>query len=445
MTSLDLLLAAPKQERNPYVAYSYSYPHKSAYGPLTPAVALEPLWHQECREALFLYVHIPFCEMRCGFCNLFARAHADQAHVDAYLGTLARQARAAADLLGKFTMARFAVGGGTPTFLSPQQLDRLFDMFEREFGIDPHRIPNSVETSPKTATPDRLSILHSRGVERVSLGVQSFDDADTHALGRPQACAEVHRALERLRDFPFLNIDLIYGHPQQSAASWLRSVRAALAYEPDEIFLYPLYIRPNTGLGRKDKLHRADTQHTRQHYRDARDLLEANGYEQMSMRCFRSSRYRGESGAVYCCQRDAMLGLGCGARSYTAQCHYSTQFAVAGDKVQAILDDWIDQPTIAFREATWGIRLTEDERRRRFLIQSLLHRTGLDSLAFRQLFGKAVEAVFPELLEWLAEGLVEPEADRWRLTRRGFEFSDYLGPSLYSAAGRAALERFVQP
>ena len=444
MTMLDLLSPSSAQERDPYVAYSYSYPHKSAYGPLTAPVPLQPLWDSEPRDALFLYVHIPFCEMRCGFCNLFARAQADQDYVNAYLATLARQAGILADTLGEFTIARFALGGGTPTFLSPQQLDWLFDLVARNFRIDPHQIPCSVETSPKTATPDRLAILRARGIERVSLGVQSFEDAETHALGRPQALAEVHAVLERLRDFPILNIDLIYGQPQQSRASWLRSVRTALVYEPEEIFLYPLYVRPKTGLGRQRHLQRADSQQTRQLYRDARDFLEDSGYKQVSMRCFRLHRASQEDGPDYCCQRDGMVGLGCGARSYTAHCHYSTRFAVEAAGGQAILDDWIAQPTDDFGQATWGIRLSNDERRRRFVIQSLLHGAGLDALSFQRLFGEAVESVFPELLEWGEEGWVESGAGRWRLTRLGFEFSDYLGPALYSPAARAALERFVQ-
>src|SRR5436189_3360665 len=127
MSALTLLPAATDAERDPYVAYSYSYPHKSAYGPLDPPVALEPLWRAEQRDGLFLYAHIPFCEMRCGFCNLFARAQANDDLVNSYLSTLDRQARVMADCLGDFKVARFALGGGTPTFLQPHQLDRLLD------------------------------------------------------------------------------------------------------------------------------------------------------------------------------------------------------------------------------------------------------------------------------------------------------------------------------
>ena len=217
----------PAEERDPYLAYSYAYPHKSAYGPLCPPVPLQPVWQAERRDALFLYVHIPFCEMRCGFCNLFTRAQPGPDLIDSYLATLSRQARIMADMLGDFTVARFALGGGTPTFLSPHQLDLVFDRAERDFHVNAHGVPTSVETSPKTATADRLAILLGRGVQRASIGVQSFDPGETHAIGRPQLSAEVHAALERLQAFPILNIDLIYGQPSQTMPGWLGSIRTA--------------------------------------------------------------------------------------------------------------------------------------------------------------------------------------------------------------------------
>ena len=101
MTALDELLA-----RSRYESYVYAYPHKTAYRALDPPVALAPLWAGEDRRALFLYVHVPFCEMRCGFCNLFTRPVPDAPLVDAYLDALARQARSSATGSGS---GRYAV------------------------------------------------------------------------------------------------------------------------------------------------------------------------------------------------------------------------------------------------------------------------------------------------------------------------------------------------
>jgi oxygen-independent coproporphyrinogen-3 oxidase len=435
-------------QRQPYLAYSYSYPHKSAYGPLDPPVPLEPVWQAERRDSLFLYLHIPFCEMRCGFCNLFTLAGTSAGFIEAYLESLERQASVLARLTaGKRLISRMAIGGGTPTFLSPPQLDRLLRIAERFFDASPNRTPTSVETSPKTASKERLEVLKSHGVERVSIGVQSFVEEEVHAIGRPQRTADVHVALERIRDiqFPILNIDLIYGQPTQTLDSWLSSVRKAMKYRPEELFLYPLYIRPQTGLGRHGQTRSDRTRFNQSCYREARALLTSEGYEQVSMRFFRLPRSADERGPVYCCQTDGMLGLGCGARSYTTRLHYASRFAVASADVQKIVFGWIEQTDDAFGQAHWGFRLSEGDRRRRFVIQSLLTREGLNEKQFIDLFGSSAEADLPQLRVLVESGLATRQCGKLLLTDRGLELSDAIGPSLYSVQCREVLERFTQP
>jgi oxygen-independent coproporphyrinogen-3 oxidase len=427
----------------PYVSYAYSYPHKSAYGPLTPPVPLRSVWQNEPRHSLFLYAHIPFCEMRCGFCNLFARAGGDQVLVEAYLNTLERQAEILADALaGERTVARFAVGGGTPTYLGAGQLDRLFGILERNFDFSAASVPTSVEVSPKTATPDRLQVLRDRGVERVSIGVQSFLDEEAHSIGRPQQASEVHGALGRLREFPVLNIDLIYGQPGQTVESWQASLRTALDYRPEELYLYPLYVRPGTGIGKKEDIERSEESLMRSLYRAGRDLLGEAGFEQISMRYFRAARNSPPAAPEYCCQTDGMLGLGCGARSYTRTLHYSSPFAVESSEVQTILDRWVQQPEASLATAEWGCRLTDDDRQRRFVIQSLLVADGLSASDFYAAFGIDAVSKFPMLPDLVEKGLVDHTDSVWRLTALGLEYSDWIGPAFYSDSKRARLDEF---
>ena len=194
----------------PYDGYLYAYPHKSAYRPLRPAPPLADVWRGERTDALFLYLHLPFCETRCGFCNLFTRALPPADQVAAYLRRLRAQARRVRDALHvaadghAVTFARAAVGGGTPTYLDAGQLstvfDIVFDIVDDVGGDDAGGgVPLSVETSPGTATADRLAVLVERGTTRVSIGVQSFLDAEAHAAGRPQRRADVERALDAIR------------------------------------------------------------------------------------------------------------------------------------------------------------------------------------------------------------------------------------------------------
>jgi oxygen-independent coproporphyrinogen-3 oxidase len=213
MKSITTLLDAPS-----YVSYTYSYPHKMAYRCFETPLRLDELWAQEDRDALFLYMHIPFCEMRCGFCNLFTTANPAEGMERVYLEAIRRQAERVWAALGKASFARMALGGGTPTYLSLDGLTLLFDLAEDLFGVSLGSIPISVETSPFTAQPDKLALLRERGVNRISIGVQSFLVDEVKAVGRSQNAAVVAQALEHIRvaKFPILNIDLMYGLPGQT-------------------------------------------------------------------------------------------------------------------------------------------------------------------------------------------------------------------------------------
>ncbi|WP_165220094.1 STM4012 family radical SAM protein [Aquisphaera insulae] len=418
-------------EGSPYQGYSYSYPHKTAYRPLPRPVPLAKLWAGERTDSLFLYLHIPFCDMRCGFCNLFTRARPEGSLVERYLAAIERQARVVREAVGDPSFARMAVGGGTPTFLDPPALESVLGLADRVMGVVPGGIPLSVEASPGTVTAEKLRVLVERGTTRLSLGIESFDEAETRAVNRPQRTATVDRALGLIRDsrIPTLNIDLIYGLPGQSVASWLASLRTALRFGPEELYLYPLYVRPQTILGRGgrewDDLRLAC-------YREARSLLLGEGYEQVSMRMFRSAGGLPEAGPAYRCQEDGMIGLGCGARSYATDLHYSDAYAVGQRGVGEIVEAYASRSDEAFGMATHGHHLSDEDIRRRFVIQSLLSGEGLSVSAYARRFRSDLRADLPEIDELEEAGLAVVTAEGLALNDRGVERSDVVGPWLYS-------------
>ncbi|MET9849378.1 STM4012 family radical SAM protein [Streptomyces ossamyceticus] len=431
----------------PYQHYVYAYPHKTAYRRLPERPRLADLWADESKAALSLYAHIPFCEVRCGFCNLFTRIGAPDGLTGRYLDALERQAIAAREALGDRGPVRFAnaaFGGGTPTFLEAAELERLCDIAERHMGADLRAIPLSVEASPATATADRLSVLAARGTTRLSLGVQSFVEEEARAAVRPQRRADVEAALSRIRDtgIPVLNIDLIYGIDGQTAASWRLSLDAALAWRPEEIYLYPLYVRPLTGLGRHADAATADRDWDEarlRRYREGRDHLLAQGYEQLSMRMFRRADAPPQGPDDYACQTDGMIGLGCGARSYTSRLHYSFDYAVAMREIRGIIDDYT--ATEDFGRAVHGREVDEDEARRRHLLQSLLQARGLPVADYRRRFGADPYDDFPAELERLAARgwLAKAGGEALKLSDEGLAHSDAIGPDFFSPAVRAAM------
>lgn len=428
-----------------YGGYQYAYPHKTAYRPLPRPVPLREVWAAEDRRALSLYVHVPFCEMRCGFCNLLTLTRSEGL-VGAYLDALRLQADSVAAGLGTFGIARMALGGGTPTFLSASDLDAVLALLRTRFGAAPAAVPTSVETSPGTATPERLAVLAAHGVGRISLGVETFLDPEAKAMGRPQSRRVVEAALAAIRaaGFGTLNIDLIYGAAGQSPASFLESVRAALAWAPEELYLYPLYVRPLTGLGRRASA--ADDQAWDAQrlalYRAARDHLLGAGYEQASMRMFRRGP-SAERGPAHDCARDGMVGLGAGARSYTSDLHYSTEYATGRSGVAAIVADFIARDAARHGAADYGIRLDEEDRRRRFVLLHLLQAAGLPLRAYAERFGAPLLDHLPGV-EALAEaGLAGITDGVLALTPAGLERSDAVGPWLQGAGIRERMRAFA--
>lgn len=434
----------------PYAGYLYSYPHKTSYRRIEPAEDLGRLWAGEDRQRLFLYAHVPYCEMRCGFCNLFTTTNPREDAVEAFLAALERQARVVKEAIGEARFARLAIGGGTPTLLDVRGLARVLDVAERTLGESLSRIPVSVESSPQTATADKLKLLRDRGVDRISIGVQSFFEDEARSVYRPQTRAEVERALGAIKEFgfPTLNVDLMYGIEGQDEARWLSSIDAALGFAPQELYLYPLYVRPLTGLGRSSRAW--DDQRVAL-YRAGRAHLLARGWTQVSMRMFRAPGAPGGAGSsapdgadapVYHCQEDGMVGLGAGARSYTERLHYSTEWAVGASGVKEILRDYVARDEASFARADWGVRLDDEDRRRRWTILSLLAE-GIDGDAYRARFGSELRDDLPQLDELVTEGMAAREGAWLRLTEAGVERSDTIGPWLCSARVSSLMESYA--
>lgn len=420
-------------EGSPYQSYAYAYPHKTAYRPLDPAPSVEQVWRDEDKRALFLYVHVPFCEMRCGFCNLFTMAKPKDDLSSRYVTALRAQAEEVKKGLGDASFARLAIGGGTPTQLEDAAFEELFDIIEDVMGADPRVIPVSCEVSPETTTPSKIAIMRERGVKRVSIGVQSFIQQETKGVRRPQPPEVLDKALTMIDEagFELFNIDLIYGMPHQTEQSWEASLLRAMEYSPEEIFLYPLYVRPLTGLDNSKKSwddHRMDL------YNQGREFLLARGYEQHSMRMFRKKDLTDLTrGPIYCCQADGMVGLGAGARSYTRGLHYSSEYAVGRRGVVSIIEDYVARSSEQFSVIDYGFEMDEMEHRRRHVVMSVLSAEGLSPRLYKDRFGAELLDDFEHPSALVELGLARIDDGVYRLTERGLAYSDVIGPWLNSA------------
>jgi len=233
-----------------------------------------------------IYVHVPFCQVRCGYCdfNTYTAAElGNGASRDSYAGLATAEIGFARSVLGTTALPVETVffGGGTPTLLPAADLARILRAIDDEFGLAPG-CEVTVEANPETVDERSLAALRVAGITRISLGMQSVVPHvltvldRVHQPGRPAACARWARAA----GFEHVSLDLIYGTPGESDADWRESLTAALAAEPDHVSAYALIVEEGTRLAarvRRGEIPAPDDDAMADRYLAADDLLTASG------------------------------------------------------------------------------------------------------------------------------------------------------------------------
>jgi putative oxygen-independent coproporphyrinogen III oxidase len=255
-----------------------------------------------------LYVHLPFCSHRCGYCDFVTLVGKREGH-GAYVDALLAELELERDFLAEGVETVF-LGGGTPTFTEPGELTRLLDELPRAAEV-------TVEANPETVTPELASLLRESGVTRVSLGAQSFDPRLLAVLERRAGPDDLRRAFYHLRDACFDNIslDLIYGIPGQGPSDLERDLAAALALGPEHLSCYELEAKPETRF-----VHAWGAELARQeeamegYFEQVVETLVAAGYRWYETANFCREERQARHNMAYWLGRD-YLGLGIGAVS----------------------------------------------------------------------------------------------------------------------------------
>ena len=420
-----------------YQGYTYGYPHKSAYR-IFKERQLKDIWQNQSLNDLFFYVHIPFCEMRCGFCNLFTVAN-PKGGVMAYLKAVQRELKTYQSNFPEASFAQFAIGGGTPTFLNKDEMTFLFQIIN-DFGLDLSTIFGSIEASPKTLSKEKINLIEQAGITRLSLGIQSWLDEETKALGRPQEVKQTEATVDLLAasSIPEFNLDLIYGAENQTIESFIYSLEKTIAYQPTEVFLYPLYIRQLTGLGKKAK---AASIHREALYMTGRETLLNAGYVQTSMRCFRKESAPDLfPNSNYDSIQSGMIGIGAGARSYTQELHYSSDYAVDRQEIKSIISQYSAQHD--FNKINYGFELNLEEQKRRFLIKSLTDGGELATQKYSEMFRSNPFMEFELLAKLDEQGMLWENEGVLGLKSEAMKYEDVIGPALYSEKAKTLMEGF---
>jgi putative oxygen-independent coproporphyrinogen III oxidase len=359
-----------------------------------------------------LYVHVPFCLTRCGYCDF--NAYAGLGHLaERYVRALEAESCLAAPAWRTDRFGSIFLGGGTPTTLPAGEIVNLIDHLRSSFAVDP-AAEVTVEANPDTVDHAFLAELRPAAT-RVSLGVQSFDESVLLALERVHSPASARHAFASARaaGFDDVNLDLIYGADGESLASWRRTLEAAMALRPDHLSAYALTIEPATPLGRKvaaGLVPPPDPDLQAEMYDVACKLLGGAGYEHYEISNWARPGHRCRHNLVYW-RRRPYLGLGAGAHSFRDGRRW-----------------WNERPPQAYLEAVEAGRLpvggkevlTDEERRMEDVFLRLRTDAGLPSAE-----------VDPSRAEpYLAAGLLVRRNGSYVLTERGMFLANDLALAL---------------
>jgi oxygen-independent coproporphyrinogen III oxidase len=375
--------------------------------------------------ALGIYISVPFCRTKCSYCNfaseVFSRAVFGR-YVDRVCADVASVSKIAEETEARIERHADSIyfGGGSPTVLDAEQLQRMFNAVRAEFSVSPDA-EITVECAPGTLTPEVLDSLLHCGVNRVSLGVQSFDDREAAAVGRLHKRATVLEDIARLReaDIANINVDLIAGLPHQTAESWENSLAETLATGVPHVSVYMLEVDGDSRLGREliaggTRYHAhfvPDDEATADFYCAACERLDAAGMSQYEISNFARSGFESRHNLKYW-MREPYLGFGMDAHSMLPSAApevESVRFATA-DVLEKYVAGAPLQRTVVSRVAA----LEEI-----FFLGLRLNR-GVDVRRIAAKFGKqALTALQPAIAEMVANGLLQQGGDFIRLTARG--------------------------
>ncbi|MEN9220664.1 MAG: radical SAM family heme chaperone HemW [Thermostichales cyanobacterium SZTDM-1c_bins_54] len=263
-----------------------------------------------------IYLHIPFCRQRCHYCD-FATGLGTEAQIAEYVQVLCQEI--AATPTGEQAIETIFFGGGTPSLLSGEQLQRIMDSLRQHFRIDP-QAEISLEANPGTTSLDNWYAYRAAGINRVSLGVQAFQPHLLQLCGRLHGVEEVYATLADMRQAGFsnFNLDLIFGLPEQTLADWQASLEAVLEIAPPHVSLYDLTLEPNTPFGKRYRPGSRplpSEEETVAMYVMARQVLLAAGYEHYEISNFAWPGFACRHNRVYW-GNQSYYGLGMGATGY---------------------------------------------------------------------------------------------------------------------------------
>ncbi len=371
--------------------------------------------------AFSLYVHIPYCQAKCPYCDFNSYAASvwpEEEYVAALCAEMAHYAELDSWRGGEIQTIFF--GGGTPSLFAARSIGRLLEAAAARWVVAAGA-EITIESNPGTVDVDKLRSFRSAGINRVSFGVQSFHAHHLAALGRIHSADEARAAIRAARagGFENVNLDLIFALPNQTLDEWESDLREGITLGTDHFSAYNLTYEEGTPFHAwraQGKLSQLDDAVEESMFSRAQEILSAAGYVHYEISNYARPGYECRHNLNYW-RSGAYLGVGAGAHSFTDT--PSRRWSNEKNPARYVALATRTGSACASTES-----LSPEQRRGEFVFLALRCRHGFRARDFESRFGAAFEQLFPHVARLVADGLIERVAESWRLTPRGLLFAD---------------------
>ncbi|MDF0727233.1 radical SAM family heme chaperone HemW [Cytobacillus sp. S13-E01] len=360
------------------------------------------------------YLHIPFCEQICHYCD-FNKVYLKGQPVEEYLQSMELEMKNTMEAHPTKGLNTIFVGGGTPTVLDMKQMEFFLTSIHRYMKPLSEEVEFTFEANPGDLSKEKLQLLREGGVNRLSFGVQTFDDNLLKKIGRTHRQKDVFRSIEHAKEVGFNNIsiDLIYALPDQTIANFKQTLDAAFSLDVEHFSGYSLIIEPKTvfyNLMRKGKLSLPSQDNEAEMYELLMDEMEKHNYHQYEISNFAKKAYESKHNLTYW-DNDEYFGIGAGAHSYVN----GKRIANAGPLKKYMSK--IEETGFPYVESH---QVNQEEKMEEELFLGLRKTLGVSKPKFYQTYNKSMDAVFgKQIEEQRSKGLLEEKDGFIRLTKQG--------------------------
>jgi oxygen-independent coproporphyrinogen-3 oxidase len=371
-------------------------------------------------EPVSLYIHIPFCKSKCNYCDFLSFAHEDD-KIDEYITALVAEIRSYHSLLRNNIVKSIFIGGGTPSVIEAKYIESIMKEIKENFNLEP-TAEITIECNPGTISREKGTIYKILGINRISLGLQAVDNERLKHLGRIHTFEEFAQNFNMLREIGYdnINVDLMFGLPNQTLGEWKETLKQVLILNPEHISVYGLLVEEDTpyySQYQQKKWELPDEEIERTMYWYANECLAQKGYEHYEISNYSKKGFSCKHNKVYW-TLGKYIGIGLGAASYYDQIRMDNtrnidQYMNAQGDLNEIISNKAPSTIIAQKEEFMflGLRLME----------------GISKKDYLNKFNQKIEEQYGEVVfDLIKQDLLIEEGDRLSLTNKGIDISNYV-------------------